>query len=1226
VGLFSLLAGLLGCRNEGHQSETLFERVPADYSGVRFENRITESDSFSVLTFDYIYNGGGVAIGDLNNDSLPDLFFTGNQVSCRLYLNKGNFRFEDITQAAGLETQVWCEGVTMADVNNDGRLDIYVSTSSRNLQKPAGNLLFINQGNGPDGRPTFTEQAEAYGIADTGYGTQAAFFDYDHDGDLDLYVLHNSTGESNKNTTHAKRVNGEARSTDKLYRNDTPLFPPLSRGDGRGVGNRGGFTDVSAEAGILVEGYGLGLALGDLNGDGWTDVYTSNDFLSNDLLYLNNGQGGFRNEVGRAMKHHSYNGMGLDIADINNDGWLDIIELDMLPETNRRQKLMFGSMNYDRFKLNLRMGYQPQYVRNTLQLNNGTRPFSPGSVSPFIPSFSEIGQLAGIHSTDWSWSALLADYDNDGYRDLLITNGYGKDITDQDYTVYSRAVSQFGTEQNIRMRLREGLEKIHEVKLNNYLFKNNGDLTFSDQSAAWGMRDLTISNGAAYADLDNDGDLDLVINNLNQEAFLYRNTSEKRLKNGFLQIKLRGDSLNTQGLGARIRLAYGGKLQYYEHHTTRGYKSSMDPTIHFGLGKTVLVDSLEITWPGGRYQLLTRVPVNQRLSLDQKEAGHKPAQVPDPSVLPLFSRVKEASLAYRHQEKDFSDFRVQPLIPFKHSQNGPGIAVADLNGDGLDDFYVGGASEAPGMLYFQQPNGRFTARPLPKPNAYEEDLGVLFFDADGDQDMDLYVVSGSSEFPLGSRYYQDRLYKNDGKGNLTLDAKALPTISASGSCVVAADYDHDGDLDLFVGGRVSPGQYPLPPQSHLLQNEGGTFREVTATVCPELSRVGMVTAALWTDFDQDGQVDLIVTGEWMPIRFFRNQHGKLTAWNADAGKASEAKRKEAGVHTPNQSVSQSVNDTITAPTLLHSAGWWNSLTAGDFDNDGDTDYLVGNLGLNSKFKAAYHQPVSLYAKDFDRNGSLDPVLSYFIQGTNHPAHPRDDMIDQIVSLRGRFPRYADYAKASFGQVFTEDEMKGAYVLQAEILQSCYLENLGQGKFRLRPLPIQAQFAPTFGMLSQDFDGDGNLDALLTGNSYASEILTGWYDASIGTYLRGNGKGGFLPLKACESGFLADRDAKGLVQLPGRNGDAWILSGNNDDSLQVFRAQMTAQWLPATPSDVYADVWLHDGRKRREEFYFGSGYLSQSARGIWVSPQVSRVVLYDGKGKAREAWNAVAIRR
>ncbi|MES2731517.1 MAG: VCBS repeat-containing protein [Bacteroidota bacterium] len=1185
---------LVGCENEHNQSEALFELISSEHSGVHFSNTITESDSLSILTFDYIYNGGGVAIGDINNDSLPDIFFTGNQVSCKLYLNKGNFQFEDVTKAAGLETSVWAEGATMADVNQDGYLDIYVCTSNREPNQLSANLLFINTGAQSSGNLAFTEQASKYGIANVGYNTQATFFDYDRDGDLDLYLLNNATGESNKNTTRRKRLNGEATSTDHLYRNEAAQ-PSDST-----VGQHPVFTDVSRAAGILTEGYGLGLALGDLNKDGWTDLYTSNDFLSNDILYLNTGKGGFSNEISHLLKHQSYNGMGVDVVDINNDGWLDIFELDMLPETNRRQKLMFGSMNYDRFKLNLRMGYEPQYVRNTFQLNNGVNP--SGKAGSQHISFSEIAQLAGVHSTDWSWSTLLADYDNDGFRDLLITNGYGKDITDQDYTVYSRAVSQFGTEKNIRMQLREGLEKITEVKLKNYLYKNNGasgqGLTFSNQSEAWGMRDLSISNGAAYADLDRDGDLDLVINNLNQEAFIYRNNAEKLLKNHFLQLELVGDSLNITGIGAKVQLHYQGKTQYAEHFTTRGYKSSMDPTIHFGLGKLTTIDSLEITWPSGQYQLLRNVRANQRLTLYQKDAESPTSHhlLLANTATPIFKSItNEVALTYRHQEKDFSDFRVQPLIPFKHSQSGPGLAVADVNGDGLEDFYVGGASEQAGMVFYQQSNGKFRSTPLPKANGYEEDMGALFFDADNDRDMDLYVVSGSSEFPIGSRYYQDRLYKNDGQGNLRLDKAALPTINTSGSCVVAADYDRDGDLDVFVGGRVAPGQYPLPPQSYLLQNNGGIFRDVTEVVCPELKKIGMVTSALWTDFDNDQQPDLLLVGEWMPITFFKNQHGKLIAWSADAGKT----------------------DQRSTQSLKNSSGWWNSLAAGDFDNDGDIDYIAGNLGLNSKFKASDREPVSLFAKDFDRNGSLDPMLCYYIQGKNYPAPPRDDMIDQIVAMRKQFPRYADYAKATFDQIFTPESLQDAYMVQAQQLQSCYLENLGKGKFKLLPLPIRAQFAPVFGLLVQDFDGDGNLDVLLSGNSYASEILTGWYDASIGLYLRGDGKGHFLPLSAVQSGFFVDKDAKGLAQLPRYNGTPLVLAACNDDSLRVFATALASRWLSAAPSDLYAEVMLPDKRTRREEFYYGSGYLSQSARGIWISPQAKRVKIYDSRGKARE---------
>jgi hypothetical protein len=1166
---------LSGCRQDTEHKQVLFELLPSSYTGIQFKNTISESDSLSILTFEYLYNGGGVAIGDINKDNLPDIYFTGNQQSGKLYLNKGDLKFEDITLKAGLQTAFWSEGVTMVDLNNDHLLDIYISTSSRNNASPSHNLLFINNGN-----LTFTERSKEYGLADTGYNTQAAFFDYDHDHDLDVYLLSNAIEGFNRNTTRPKKDKGEGKSTDKLYRNN---------------GN-GTFTNVSAEAGILIEGYGLGIATGDLNKDGWTDVYTSNDFLSNDLLWMSSGRGTFKNKISGMLKHQSYNGMGVDIADFNNDALPDIIELDMLPETNKRQKLMFGSMNYDRFRLNLDMGYEPQYVRNTLQLNNGNS------------TFSEIGQLAGVHNTDWSWSALFADYDNDGWKDLLITNGYGKDITDQDYTVYSRAVSQFGTEETIKMQLVEGLEQITEVKLPNYLFQNKGGLTFSDKSAEWGMIHASISNGAAYSDLDNDGDLDLVINNLNEEAFIYRNTSENLVKNNFLKIKLTGDSLNTYGIGAKVLLKHQGNRQYQEHFLTRGYKSSVDPIIHFGMGNTHTVDSVEITWSDGRYELITNVPCNQRITLDYKNAG--PAPVAPSSQQTLFQEIR-AGIEYKHQEKDFVDFSRQPLIPFKHSQNGPGLAVADIDGNGLEDMYAGGASGQPGMVFYQQRDGKFKSRMLQQTTKYEEEMGVLFFDADGDNDQDVYLVSGGSEFPQDSRYYQDQLFINDGKGNFNKDSLALPDISTSGSCVVAADYDKDGDLDLFVGGRVVPGNYPLAPRSYLLNNDQGKFTDVTDEICKGLKKVGMVTSALWTDFDNDLQVDLVVVGEWMPISFFRNVKGKLISWNADEGKISPQKN----FSDENKSLNPSLTHFLTA-----SSGWWNSITAGDFDNDGDIDYVLGNLGLNSKFKASLQEPVSMYAKDFDSNSSLDPVLSYYIQGKNYPAHPRDDMIDQIIPMRGRFPRYANYASATLDQVFTSEELQGAYVLKAYQLQSCYAENLGNGKFRLNPLPIEAQFAPVFGMLPGDFNGDGNLDLLLSGNSYASEILTGWYDAFIGLYLEGDGKGKFRPVQVNQSGFMVDKDAKALVQVYTYKKQPLIIVSNNADSLRVFstleKPDQEKQIIPVQTDETYADLLLQNGKKQRQEFYYGSGYLSQSSRQLAVSKQVKQVVIFDNKGKSR----------
>jgi hypothetical protein len=1169
ISLLLLTALLYTCQNK-NQEPPLFEQMPSSRTNIDFANTITTNDTLNALTFDYIYNGGGVAVGDINNDGLPDIYFTGNHVSGKLYLNKGNLEFEDITAKAHVATSRWTTGVSMVDINADGLLDIYICAAGKDTLT-SSNLLFINNGN-----HTFTEKAHEYGLADTGYSTQAAFLDYDKDGDLDMYLLTNGYESFNRNVTRPRLLKGEAVSTDRLYRNN---------------GN-GTFNNVSREAGILVEGYGLGVAVSDVNKDGWPDIYVANDFITNDILWINNGDGTFTDRAAKAMKHQSHNGMGTDVADFNNDGLVDIVVLDMLPEDNLRQKTMFPNINHDRFELNLQYGYIPQYVRNTLQLNNGNG------------TFSEIGQLAGIHNTDWSWSSLFADYDNDGYKDLFITNGYRKDVTDLDFITYSRENSMFGTDETNRKENARELEKLKGAHVHNYIFRNNGDLTFADKSFQWGLSEPTYSNGAAYADLDNDGDLDLVINNIDQVASLYRNNADKHIKNNYLQVLLNGDSLNRSGIGTKISLFQKGQLQYQECSPYRGYKSAVHTPLHFGLGKQAAIDSIEVIWPDGKYQLLTTLQANQRLTISYADAGPVPARKEQPAVTVLTEVPHTNGISYKHRESGFVDFKIQPLLPHRFSQNGPGIAVGDIDGNGLDDFYISGASYQPGMLFYQKSKGTFESKEMgPKK---EEDMGSLFFDADNDGDLDLYVVSGGSEFGSNAVSYQDRLYKNDGKGNFTLDTAALPQIQASGSCVTAADFDKDGDLDLFVGGRVIPGNYPLPAQSYILQNNNGVFKDVTANVGKELEKAGLVTSALWTDFDQDGQTDLIVAGEWMPVSFFRNINGKLIPWNADEGKA---------IASSAQLATQSANRSIA-----HSYGWWNSLAAGDFDNDGDTDYVAGNLGLNSKYKASPQEPVCVYAKDYDQNGSLDPVLCYYIMGQNYPTHPRDAMIDQMNAMRGRFTRYETYGKADLSKVFTKEELADAYVVRSENFESSYIENLGNGKFTIKPLPVQAQFAPVFGMLTADLNQDGYLDLLLAGNSYAAEIQTGWYDASIGLYLKGDGKGHFTAENVTKSGFFVNSDAKSLAQLTANDGSSLILVGCNNDSLKVFTtsapADMQQMTIKLSPADVYGEIIYKDGRKRREEFYYGSAYLSQSSR-TWQVPAEAQVVIYDSQGKARK---------
>lgn len=1109
-----------------------------------------------------MYNGGGVAVGDVNNDGLPDLYFSGNMVSGKLYLNKGNLKFEDITASSGTTTNLWVNGVTMIDINQDGLLDIYACTVNPKINKTSTpNLLFINKGLDAQGKPIFKEEAKAYNLADEGNSTQAAFFDYDKDHDLDVYLLRNAIDNfSNPNVPRPKIINGTSKSTDKLYRNN---------------GNNT-FTDVSKEAGILIEGRGLGLAVSDINQDGWPDVYAANDFLSNDLLWINNQNGTFTNKINQHLKHTSYNGMGTDVADYNNDGLPDIIEMDMMPEDNKRQKLTMESPNYERFALNKQLGYEIQYVRNTLQLNNGNG------------TFSEIGQLAGVYATDWSWSALLADYDNDGWRDLFITNGYLKDMINLDYMHYQSEQSMFGTQEAMEAKIKKEFNKLESVMVPNYIYQNKHDLTFANKSTDWGLEKPSTSNGAVYADLDNDGDLDLVINNLNSPAFVYRNNAEKVKPANFLKIKLQGNIPNRNGIGATIKIKNKDQQQFYEHYLTRGYQSSVDPTVHFGLGKASRIDSLEITWPSGKVQVLTQVKANQTVSIKEQNAT-APKTTPKSNAAPFFKKVTAAyGITYKHQENEYVDFKNQPLLPHKYSQNGPGLAVADVNNDGLDDFFVGAAGNQVGVIYYQTPAEAFTSKPLSTQPNTADDMGALFFDADNDQDLDLYVVSGGNEFRTGATQYQHRLYQNDGKGNFTLNNQALPLILASGSVVTASDFDRDGDLDLFVGGRNEPQKYPLPGQSCILRNQGGRFTNVTQQVCPELERAGMVTAALWTDFDQDNQIDLVVTGEWMPICFFKNKQGKLT--------------------------------NVTAETKLgNTNGWWNSLAAGDFDNDGDIDYVAGNLGRNSRYQASLEQPVSVVAKDFDNNGSVDPVLSYFIQNQNYPAPARDALTDQMVAMRRRFPRYADYGASSMEQLFTDDELKDAAQFKSYTFATSYMQNEGKGRFTIKPLPIQAQFSPVFGLRVADYNHDGNLDLLTVGNSYASETAAGYYDAGIGTCLLGTGKGTFRVVPPKTSGFYVAGDAKAMAQLiTAKKKPLEIISCNND-SLQIYQGpqpKTRLQVIRVAPADAFADLIYANGKKQREEFYYGSGYLSQSCRAL-VATGLAQVYITDYQGKKRQ---------
>ncbi|MCY7422713.1 MAG: VCBS repeat-containing protein [Chitinophagaceae bacterium] len=1148
------------------------------HTNIHFNNQITESDSINPLDMEFLYNGGGVAVGDFNKDGLPDLYFTASQVSNKMYLNKGKLAFEEITEKAGVTGEGrWSNAASVVDINNDGWPDIYVCATINKDPSKRANLLYINQGPDKSGVPQFKEMAAAYNLADTGFSVHAAFFDYDRDGDLDMYLVTTTLAQRNSTRFDGGGDDNRIALSDKLYRNE----------DSDSLGHPW-FTNVSLQAGIADEGYGLGIAIADINKDGWKDIYVTNDFYGSDLLYINNRDGTFSDKARVCFKHTAQNAMGNDIADINNDGLADIISVDMNPEDNYRKKKNMNGMNYFIHEQLAQNGVQ-QYVRNTLQLNNGLVAYDTSK--QLLPSFSDISFYAGVAETDWSWNPSLADFDNDGFKDLLITNGYPRDVTDHDFAAYRSKAFKTASKKEL-------MDQIPQIKISNYAFRNTGQLQFENVTNAWGLNLESFSNGAVYADLDNDGDLDYVINNINEKAFVYENNSHNLNKNNYLNIRFNGSSKNINGIGAIADIYYNqGLMQTFENSPYRGYLSTVDNYIHFGVGAEQQIDSVVITWPDGKKERLMNVPVNQTLAVSYKNALVQPAGEQQAYNTLFTNTTIESGIDYRHQEFDYIDFNTQKLLPHKFSQFGPSIAAGDLNGDGLDDLFIGASASNTATILYQQTNRKFIEKALTSFTGTDirrpEMMGVLLFDADGDGDLDIYACSGSNEFAPGTKNYQDQFYISTGKGNFLHDTLAIPKNLSSKSCIKAADYDNDGDLDLFIGGRLNPTRYPEPVSSYIYRNDTKDgkikFTDVTDEVAPVLKNIGLVCDVVWTDFDNDGQQDLLIAGEWMPLTFLKNDHGKFTNNTAATG-------------------------------LQNKTGWWTSIVSGDFDNDGDMDYVAGNVGLNSFFKASEKEPVSIYAADFEGDQAYDAIPALYLpdQDGNRkefPAHVRDDMVKQMISTRRKFQNYKSYAVADMKALLPPEEMQKALVLKANYLASAYIQNNGNNQFELKPLPLQTQLAPLNGMVAEDVNGDGSLDLVINGNDYGNEVVNGQYDAMNGLVLLGNGKGDFEPMSIQQSGYFVPGDAKGLATLAVGNRMA-VAATQNRKKLQLFTLKEAGKMIRYTTGDVSAILHLTNGKQRKLEITYGTSFLSQSSRFTLLNNMIDHIDILNRKGEKR----------
>lgn len=1072
--------------------QKLFNLLDSTQTGIGFSNHLTESEELNVLAFEYFFNGGGVAVGDINNDGLLDIFFTANMQPNKLYLNLGNMKFKDITLDANPllagRPGGWKTGVTMADVNGDGLLDIYVCYSGIVNDDTRRNQLFINKGN-----LKFEEEAKQYGLDDKSFSTQAAFFDYDNDGDLDMFLLNHSNKKIGNEELAKYRNDVDSLAGSKLYEND----------------GHGHFKDISAKAGLHQSPltFGLGIAIADINKDGWQDVYVTNDYNEPDYLYINNHDGTFKDETKNCLQHLAQFSMGVDVADYNNDGLPDIINLDMLPEDNKRQKQLQLQENYESFQLMTSQGLEKQYMHNTLQLNNGDG------------TFSEIAQFAGVSNTDWSWTPLLADFDNDGYKDLFVTNGYLRDYTNKDFLKYWGDYKVKKAVERQPVLLMDLVKAMPATKLPNYIFSNNHDLTFTNKITAWGIDEPSISAGAVYADLDNDGDLDLVVNNVNQPAFVYQNMSRENNKPAYISIQLKGINPNSFAIGSKVYVYANGIEQYQEVNPSRGYLSCMPAVLNFGLGTASVIDSIRIIFPGLKTILLTKQNINQHLIVDEKEAAEKYNAPSGKMSTTIFAKADNI-LQYARTEFDENDFKRQPLMLFMLSKTGPVMAKADINKDGLDDIFISGDGNNPGKIYVQQKDGSFN--PIAGLNIGDENTSAIaaaaFFDANGDGYPDLYIAKGGySLFEPNTPAMQDELYINDGKNNFALLQNALPVMSTSSkSCVRPCDYDNDGDMDLFIGGRVIPGQYPATPESFLLQNNGkGYFTKVKAI----FEKAGMVTDAQWIDLNNDGRKDLVVCGEFMPLKAYINSANGFTDATA--------------IYFPE-----------------NNNGFWNTLTVADINGDGKKDIIAGNLGLNSQIRASSDAPAKMYYADFDGDGNLDPIFNFYIQGKSYPYVSRDELNNQIIGMRKKFTTYRDYASATITDIFSPDEIAKSDSLMVNELHTCTFINTN-GKLIKTVLPSQAQFTYVSKIIADDFDKDGKTDLLLFGNHTDNRLKLGAIDAGYGTFLKGDGKGAFMYIPQTQSGLSIKGDVKSVLQMIVHQ-SSYIFAGVSGGALQVYK--------------------------------------------------------------------------